>query len=276
MTATRHFIPAILALTIAALAGSTAATGQTSAGAASSPHEVRTAKFTVDDVDKAQAFYEEMFDLTEINRFVGRLVEPLLGYAGDENHRIGLLEFTEKENLEKSPVPVVVIYVGNFDQVTQRLRDTEHGFTLLSGETTGGVRIAITADPSGNGVEIIDRAGPSAVGGSRLIVDDLKQAEEFFVRIFGATPGLRFETEGFDEVLLDVGGELFVALFEPKSVAPLPKSEHPVVAIYSAQFDTVLDRVKAGGLGHREFGPGMFLANDPSGNVVEVVRMRTP
>ena len=111
---------------------------------------------------------------------------------------------------------------------------------------------------------------------SRLIVDDLKQAEEFFVRIFGATPGLRFETEEFDEVLLDVGGELFVALFEPKGVAPLPKSEHPVVAIYSAQFDTVLDRVKAGGLGHLEFGRGMFLANDPSGNVVEVVRMRAP
>ncbi len=74
---------------------------------------------------------------------------------------------------------------------------------------------------------------------------------------------------------MDVGGELFVALFEPKGAAPLPKSEHPVVAIYSAEFDAVLERVKAGGLGQREFGKGMFLANDPSGNVVEIVRMRT-
>ena len=49
-----------------------------------------------------------------------------------------------------------------------------------------------------------------------------------------------------------------------------------MVAIYSTEFDAVLDRVKAGGLRLREFGAGMFLANDPSGNVVEVVRQRIP
>ena len=282
MTAIRHFVPMILALTIAAFAVSTDAIGQSGAGTSSSPHEVRTAKFTVDDVDKAQAFYEEMFDLTEINRFVveGMLVEPLLGYADAETKRIGLLGFTEKENLEKNPIPVVIITVANFDQVIQRLEDAKHGFTLLSGEETGGLRIAMTVDPSGNGVEIIDQAGASAVAGSRLIVDDLEAAEEFFVRIFGATPGQRFQSEtslgGFDEVIMNVGGDMIVALFESKGLAPLPKSEHPVVAIYSTEFDAVLERVKAGGLGHREFGRGMLLANDPSGNVVEVVRMRAP
>ena len=55
MTVTRRMMPAIFALTITALAVSTDAIGQNSADAASSPHEVRTAKFTVDDVDKAQA-----------------------------------------------------------------------------------------------------------------------------------------------------------------------------------------------------------------------------
>ena len=65
---------------------------------------------------------------------------------------------------------------------------------------------------------------------------------------------------------------VFVTLFEPKGVAPLPKSENPVVAIYSTEFDTVLERVKAGGLRVRERSTGMFLANDPSGNVIEVVR----
>ncbi len=64
---------------------------------------------------------------------------------------------------------------------------------------------------------------------------------------------------------------MFVALFEPKGVAPLPKSENPVVAIYSIEFDAVLKRVKASGLRVREWSAGMFLASDPSGNVVEVV-----
>ena len=65
---------------------------------------------------------------------------------------------------------------------------------------------------------------------------------------------------------------VFVALFEPKGVAPLPKSENPVVAIYSTEFDAVLKRVKAGGLRVRERSAAMFLASDPSGNVIEVVR----
>lgn len=71
---------------------------------------------------------------------------------------------------------------------------------------------------------------------------------------------------------------MFVALFEPKDKeqAIFPRSEQPVVAIYSADFDAVQERIKAEGLRIREFGAGMFLADDPSGNVVEVVRLATP
>ena len=92
------------------------------------------------------------------------------------------------------------------------------------------------------------------------------------MRVFDVTPGRRIVTESFDEVFFDFGDGKFVALYEPKSEALLPKSENPVVAIYSSAFDAVLARVKAGGLGLKEYGSGMFLANDPSGNVVEVVR----
>lgn len=53
-------------------------------------------------------------------------------------------------------------------------------------------------------------------------------------------------------------------------------SENPVVAIYSTEYDVVLERVKAGGLCVRERSAGMFLADDPSGNVVEVVRQAVP
>ena len=114
------------------------------------------------------------------------------------------------------------------------------------------------------------------MGGARLIVSDRAEAEEFFVRIFGAEPGQRIENDTFDEVFMDVGEGMFVALFEPKGIAPLAKSENPVVAIYSTEFDAVLERVKAGGLRVRERSAGMFLADDPSGNVVEVVRQAAP
>jgi|TARA_B100001964_G_scaffold74517_1_gene84664 catechol 2,3-dioxygenase-like lactoylglutathione lyase family enzyme len=122
----------------------------------------------------------------------------------------------------------------------------------------------------------VEREEPPAVGGARLIVSDRAQAEEFFVRIFDAEPGRRIQNDTFDEVFMNVGDGMFVALFEPKGVAPLAKSENPVVAIYSTEFDAVLERVKAGGLRVRERSAGMFLADDPSGNVVEVVRQAAP
>ena len=274
---TRHPRQAVLAFMITTLSVSAGAAGQETS---KSPHAVRTTKFTVADVDKNTAFYEEMLGMTEVNRFApegGSLVEPFMGF-GDADQRVGLLAFKQHETIEKSPYPVAVIYTGEFDALAARFEKAQYPLTLLPASDTGGVRIAIARDPSGNAIEIIDRAGAPGIAGSRLIVDNRQKEEEFFVRIFGETgvaPGQRFETEAFDEVLMDFGEGMFVALFEPKGVAPLPKSEHPVVAIYTKEFDAVLQRVKAEGLGLREFGAGMFLATAPSGNVVEVVRERT-
>ena len=241
---------------------------------AASPHQVRTAKFTTTDVEESSTFYQQMFEMTEFDRYIseGRLVEPFLGYA--EDARLGLLGYTEQETIEKSPIPVAVIFTPDFDDVTGRLEAAQHPLSLLSGPETGGVRIAITRDPSGNALEIVEREGTPAVGGSRLVVDDRQKAEDFFVRIFGVAAGRRIETDTFDEVFMNVGGAMFVVLFEPKGATPLPKSKHPVVAIYSTDFDAVLERVVAEGLGHQQYGDFMFLANDPSGNVVEVVRQR--
>ena len=85
------------------------------------------------------------------------------------------------------------------------------------------------------------------------------------------TPGQRFETETFDEVIMEFGDGTFVALFEPKGAPALPKSTFPVVAINTTAFDAVLQRVKAAGLEHRgEFGGSMFFVTDPAGNVVEI------
>ena len=279
---TRYPRQAVLAFMITALSVSAGAAGQDTPASesAKSPHVVRTTKFTIGDVDKNTAFYEEMLGMTEVSRYApagGSLVEPMMGFD-EPGRRVGLLGFKEQETIEKSPYPVSVISVADFDGLVTRFEKAQYPLTLLPASDTGGIRIAIANDPSGNAIELIDSDGPSAVTGSRLIVDNRQKEEEFFVRIFGETgvaPGQRFETEAFDEVLMDFGGGMFVALFEPKGIAPLPKSEHPVVAIYSTEFDAVLERVKAEGLGLREYGRGMFLATAPSGNVVEVVRERT-
>ena len=270
---------AVLAFMLTALSVSADAAGQQAPTSepAPSPHAVRTTKFTVGDVDKNTAFYEDLVGMTEMNRFVaeGRLVEPFMGF-GDAGRRVGLLAYTQQETIEKSPYPVAVLYMADFDELITRFENAQYPLVLLSGSDTGGVRIAIARDPSGNAIEIVERTGAPAVGGSRLIVDDRQKAEEFFVRIFGVTPGQRFETEAFDEVIMEFGNGMFVALFEPKGIPPLPKSDHPVVAIYTTKFDAVIQRVMAEGFGHREFRPGVFFVNDPSGNVVEIVRQRAP
>lgn len=273
----RHSGRAVLAFTIMALSVSMTGEAQEAAASASSPHSVRTTKFTIGDVDPNTAFYVEMLGMSEVNRFVaeGRLVEPFMGF-GDPGQRIGLLSYTEKEAIQKSPYPVSVIYTGEFDELVKRFEAAQYPLLLLPTSDTGGVRIAIATDPSGNAIEVVDRPGEPGVAGSRLIVDDRQKAEEFFLRVFGSgvKPGQRFETDAFDEVLLDFGEGMFVALFEPKGVAPLEKSDHPVVAIYTTEFDAVIERVKAEGHGYLEWRPHVYFADDPSGNVVEIVRQR--
>ena len=277
---TRYSRQAVLGLMIAAVAVSADAAGQATPASESAlpPHVVRTVKLTVGDVDEITAFYEKMVGMTEMNRYVdeGRLVAPFMGF-GDPEQWLGLMSYTQREGLEKSPYPVAVIYTAEFDDMVARFEAAQYPLFLVPSTDTGGLRIAIATDPSGHVVELVDRAHIPAVGGSRLIVDDRQKAEEFFLRIFGetaVTPGQRFETEAFDEVVMDFGGKMFVALFEPKGVAPLPKSTYPIVAIYTTELDAVMQRVEAEGFGYTKFGPGVFFVNDPSGNVVEIVRQR--
>ena len=251
----------------------------------SNPHTVRTTKFTIQDVDASTAFYEDLVGMTELDRFEAgdSLVEPFMAFQ-DDGKRIGLLRFTEYENIQKSSHPVSVLVVPSLDTIIKRFNDANYPITQHIGVTSagygaseaGGVNTAIIHDPSGNGIELIETGGRATVAGARLIVTDRKEAEDFFVRIFDVTATERLQTDSYDEVVMDFGDGMFVALFEPTDEAPLPKSEHPVVAIYSTAADDVLERVKAEGLGVQEFGGFMFLAKDPSGNVIEVVRQRTP
>ena len=251
----------------------------------SDPHTVRTTKFTIKDVEESTLFYEDLIGMTEIDRFEADsgLVEPFMAFS-DDGKRIGLLRFDEYENIQKSKHPVSVVVVTSLDNIIRRFNAANYPITTYTGAVSagfgasegGGVNTAIVHDPSGNGVELIETGGRASVAGARLIVSDRKEAEDFFVRIFDVTPGERIQTGDYDEVVLDFGEGMFVVLFEPKDEPPLPKSEHPTVAIYSTEADEVLERMKAEGLEIQEFGGFIFLAKDPSGNVIEIVRQRTP
>ena len=110
------------------LAVSSAATAQN----ATSPHTVTTTKFTIDDVSISKTFYEDLVGMPELRRFVaeGRLVEPFMGWT--ENGRMGLLAYTEKETVKKSPYPVSVVFLPNLDEVAARFEAAGQPFQVLS------------------------------------------------------------------------------------------------------------------------------------------------
>ncbi len=240
-------------------------------------HAVRTTKFTISDVDKSKVFYEDLIGLAEVGRFedVGRIVEPFMGF-GDGGARIGLLRYDEQESLPKSKVPVSVVSLPDLDPVLERFKAAAYPFQEYSGDVTGGIRIAIAHDPAGNGIELVEIPGAPRVIGARLVVDNLEESEEFFKRVFYVQPDRRIRNATFDEVFMEFGDGPFIALYEVLNEEPLAKSWYPVVAIYSSDYDAVLERIKKGGLGVRERGDRVLFANDPSGNVVEVVRQATP
>jgi hypothetical protein len=65
-------------------------------------------------------------------------------------------------------------------------------------------------------------------------------------------------------------------LFQPKTEAPLPKSQFPVVAIYTTEFDAVRKRIEEVGLGYRDVKTSrptlrIMIAKDPAGNAVEII-----
>jgi len=167
------------------------------------------------------------------------------------------------------------------DALVKRLQDAKHPVRMLDAAQTGTLRIAIARDPSGNAIELVARAGNWAVGGSKLIVSDRQKAEAFYAKVFNATPGQRFKTPVYDEVLMKFGDGPFLALFQPLAEAALAKSKYPVVAIYSSEFEAVVQRLADMGVGYRDVptsrpGQRIIVATDPAGNAVEIIRRVQP
>ncbi len=256
-------------------AASAPSAAEQTASPAAGPHTLGAAKLIIGDVKQNQAFYEQMFGMKEVAHYSAQGVydEPIMGFG--DGARLALFSPVKEAALKKSQYPVALIYTPQFDTVVKRIQDAKHPIQRLPAAASGPYRIAIARDPSGNAIEIFARdKGSDAVGGAKLIVADRQKAEDFFVQVFGARPLQRFDTPTYDEVLIGFN-QGFVALFQPKNEEALPKSQFPVVAIYTTEFDTVLERVKQIGLGYREVkasaGARIIIARDPSGNGVEII-----
>jgi catechol 2,3-dioxygenase-like lactoylglutathione lyase family enzyme len=240
------------------------------------PTTVGAAKLIIGDVKPNQAFYEQMFGMKEVAHYQSKdYDEPIVGF--EDGARLALFSPLGEAPLKKSQYPVALLYTPDLDGVVKRLQDAKSAVQRLDTAQAGMPQIAIARDPSGNAIELVSRPGKWEVGGSKLIVNDRQKAEDFIARVLGAKPGRRFTTAAYDEVLMTFGSGAFLALFQPMSEAPLPKSPHPVVAIYTTEFDAVAKRVTEAGLGFRELDTGnpqmkIIIAKDPAGNAIEIIK----
>jgi catechol 2,3-dioxygenase-like lactoylglutathione lyase family enzyme len=240
-------------------------------------NRIGAAKLIIGDVPKNKAYYEQMFGMREVDHFSDPALydEPIMGF--EDGARLALFSPKAEAPIKKSVFPVALVYTPEWDALIRRMQDANYPVQKLDAAQSGNLEIAIARDPSGNALELLSRPGKWEVGGAKLIVDDRQKAEEFYKAVFGASPGRRYKTSTFDEVLMNLGGGPFLALFQPLAEAPLPKSRYPVVAIYTMEFDAVLKRVTDAGFGYREVATSrpelrIIVAKDPAGNAVEIIR----
>ena len=240
-------------------------------------NRIGAVKLIIVDVKQNQAYFEHMFGMKEVDHFSDPALydEPIMGF--DDGARLALFAPKAEAPLKKSAFPVALFYTPDLDALIQRMQAANYPVERLDAARSGSFKIAIARDSSGNALELFSRPGKWEVGGAKLIVDDRQRAEEFYKAVFGATAGQRFKTSTYDEVLMNLGGGPFLALFQPLSEAPLPKSKYPVVAIYSLEFEAVLKRVADAGFGYRDVATSrsdlrIIVAKDPAGNAVEIIR----
>jgi catechol 2,3-dioxygenase-like lactoylglutathione lyase family enzyme len=243
-------------------------------------NKIGAVKLIIGDVKENQSYFEQMFGMKEIDHYHDAAYdEPIMGFDGGAH--LALFSPKLEPPLEKSAYPVALFYTPDLDGLVKRLQDAKHPVRMLDAAQTGTLKIAIARDPSGNAVELVARAGNWAVGGSKLIVSDRQKAEAFYAKVFNATPGQRFKTPMYDEVLMKLGDGPFLALFQPLAEPALAKSKYPVVAIYSSEFEAVVQRLADVGVGYREVPTGrpgqrIVVATDPAGNAVEIIRRVQP
>jgi catechol-2,3-dioxygenase len=244
-------------------------------------NKIGAVKLIIGDVKENQSYFEQMFGMKEIDHYSDQAIydEPIMGF--DDGAHLALFSPKKEPPLKKSAFPVALMYTPDLAELVKRIQDAQHPVHLLDAAQTGALKIAIVRDPSGNAIELVERPGLLRIGGAKLIVNDRHKAEEFYAAIFNATPGQRYRTPAYDEVLMNLGEGPFLALFQPLQEPALAKSKYPVVAIYSSEFDAVLRRLADSNSSYRDVPtsrPGMriVVATDPAGNAIEIIRRAPP
>lgn len=125
-----------------------------------------------------------------------------------------------------------------------------------------------------------ENAQPNAtIGAAKLIVDDLALTQKFYEDLFGMKEVRRYnyDLDTYEETIMAFDQGARLALFAPNDnmEKPLPKSQYPVVLIYTPEFDRVVEKLKTEEISYRllqtgEGGPRIVIARDPSGNAVEI------
>ncbi|MCH8175871.1 MAG: VOC family protein [Proteobacteria bacterium] len=243
-----------------------------------SPHSIVAPKLIVDDLGRAENFYKTFLGVKEINRIDSNLElfdETILGYGQGANIALYEPNPNVERPLPKSQHPVVLFNTPHLRAITDRLEATGYPVRYIGSETSEGLFIGITEDPAGNVVEIVSRGDTPNVGGSKLIVSNRKEAEDFYSRVFNVPPLRYYKSDSYDEVLMNFGEGPFLALFESKVEPQLTKSQAPVVAIATSDYDGVVSRLKQEGVEMSEIVFGALtitIAQDPSGNAIEIIR----
>ncbi|MEH6559243.1 MAG: VOC family protein [Oceanicoccus sp.] len=243
-----------------------------------SAHIITAPKVIVDDLKLSEDYYKTFYGMqahSTIDDYVDEFEETLLVDVNGTQLALYKVVPSVEMPLKKSQHPVVLFNTENLKEITGPLEAAGFAVRYFGEEEGDDLYIAFTKDPAGNVVEIISKnIGSTVISGSKLNVENRQQAEDFYARVFSVVPLMYFEKKGdYDEVLMDFGTGPFLALFESKTEAPLAKSKFPVVAITTTDYNAVIARLKLEGLPTKELEPGkLILANDPSGNVIEIIR----
>lgn len=124
-----------------------------------------------------------------------------------------------------------------------------------------------------------DRDPVATVGIAKLIVDDLAETQKFYEDLFGMKEVTRYDydLDTYEETIMAFESGARLALFAPNDNVeiPLAKSQYPVVLIYTPEFAKVVERIQSSDISHSilqtgEGGPKIVIAQDPSGNAVEI------
>ena len=239
-------------------------------------HTIAAPKLIIDDLDRAENFYRTFLGVEEMRRIDTSLEvfdETIMGYGSGATVALFEPNPNAEAPLPKSQHPVVLFNTPQLRAITDRLEETGYPVRYIGSETSEGLFIGITEDPAGNVVEIVSRGDTPNVGGSKLIVRDRQESEDFYARVFNVPPLRYYKSDSYDEVLMNFGEGPFLALFESKVEPQLAKSRFPVVAIRTSDYDGVVARLKQEGAEMSEYSPGRItMARDPSGNVIEIIK----